>query len=232
MIPNSTSRRESTLAASFNSRLIQFPFGSSPSFFASVVISAGQFVWVCVSRTTPTAARTTVLNARSAAIHGSSLSLRSGPSSLIAHHPLRRPDGRQTRAAGEASLRRPERGRISMHGKDDHRSCSRCRSRRRRPGGKATRAARGGVWAAIVLVLGATGGTVPGAAGATAGTAPSARAPAPATAIASIARAQTVRLGSQTLERCQEKPLASCGKLAVPLDYSSPSGPFISVAYR
>ncbi|HXD55454.1 MAG TPA: alpha/beta fold hydrolase [Solirubrobacteraceae bacterium] len=119
-----------------------------------------------------------------------------------------------------------------MHGKDDHRSCSRCRSRRRRPGGKATRAARGGVWAAIVLVLGATGGTVPGAAGATAGTAPSARAPAPATAIASIARAQTVRLGSQTLERCQEKPLAFCGKLAVPLDYSSPSGPFISVAYR
>ncbi len=41
-----------------------------------------------------------------------------------------------------------------------------------------------------------------------------------------------LRLGSRTLTRCQTKPVAYCGKLAVPLDYSSPAGPEISVAYE
>jgi pimeloyl-ACP methyl ester carboxylesterase len=42
----------------------------------------------------------------------------------------------------------------------------------------------------------------------------------------------TLQLGSQTLSRCESKPLAYCGRLAVPLDYSSPGGPDISIAYK
>jgi pimeloyl-ACP methyl ester carboxylesterase len=42
----------------------------------------------------------------------------------------------------------------------------------------------------------------------------------------------TLRLGSRTLTRCATKPVAYCGKLVVPLDYSSPVGPDISIAYR
>ena len=45
-------------------------------------------------------------------------------------------------------------------------------------------------------------------------------------------RGRMIRLGGRTLARCQAKPLAYCGKLSVPLDYSSPAGPFISVSYR
>ena len=39
-------------------------------------------------------------------------------------------------------------------------------------------------------------------------------------------------LGSQTLSRCASKPLAYCGKLDVPLDYGSPAGPDIAIAFR
>ncbi len=42
----------------------------------------------------------------------------------------------------------------------------------------------------------------------------------------------TLRLGSLTLTRCQSKPAGYCGTLAVPLDYSSPAGPDISIAYE
>ena len=51
-------------------------------------------------------------------------------------------------------------------------------------------------------------------------------------ASSTAARGKTMRLGSRTLSRCQVKPLAYCGSLSVPLDYSSPAGPFITVSYR
>lgn len=41
-----------------------------------------------------------------------------------------------------------------------------------------------------------------------------------------------LRLGSQRPARCSQTPLAYCGRLAVPLDYDSPAGPDISIAYR
>ncbi len=41
-----------------------------------------------------------------------------------------------------------------------------------------------------------------------------------------------LRVGTQTLARCQSAPLAYCGSLSVPLDYAVPSGPHISIAYR
>jgi pimeloyl-ACP methyl ester carboxylesterase len=46
------------------------------------------------------------------------------------------------------------------------------------------------------------------------------------------AAAATLWVGTQKLTRCQSSPLAYCGSLAVPLDYSMPSGPHISIAYR
>lgn len=42
----------------------------------------------------------------------------------------------------------------------------------------------------------------------------------------------SIRLGRQTLRQCATSPLAYCGTLAVPLDYASPAGPDIEVAYR
>jgi pimeloyl-ACP methyl ester carboxylesterase len=54
-----------------------------------------------------------------------------------------------------------------------------------------------------------------------------------ATASAQSARAATtLRLGSQTLKRCETSPLAYCGRLAVPLDYSDAGSPDITIAYR
>lgn len=44
--------------------------------------------------------------------------------------------------------------------------------------------------------------------------------------------AATLQLGSQALQLCEHKPVAYCGKLPVPLDYSSPGGPDISIAFR
>ena len=42
----------------------------------------------------------------------------------------------------------------------------------------------------------------------------------------------SVQVGSQTLNRCAEAPLAYCGSLPVPLDHQRPSGPQISIAFR
>lgn len=55
---------------------------------------------------------------------------------------------------------------------------------------------------------------------------------APATADAAASAPATLQVGTQTLSRCSRAPLGYCGQLAVPLDYSSPAGPFISIAYR
>lgn len=52
--------------------------------------------------------------------------------------------------------------------------------------------------------------------------------PAPARADAPA----TLEVGSLTLARCAGKPLAYCGTLPVPLDYSHPDGPYISVDFR
>ncbi len=43
---------------------------------------------------------------------------------------------------------------------------------------------------------------------------------------------QTITVGSQKLTKCHSNPVAYCGRLAVPLDYSDPGGPTIKVAYR
>jgi pimeloyl-ACP methyl ester carboxylesterase len=42
----------------------------------------------------------------------------------------------------------------------------------------------------------------------------------------------TLKLGSQKLSRCATAPLAYCGSLPVPLDYSSPASPKIAIAFR
>jgi pimeloyl-ACP methyl ester carboxylesterase len=42
----------------------------------------------------------------------------------------------------------------------------------------------------------------------------------------------SVQVGSQTLAKCAEAPLAYCGSLPVPLDHSVPAGPDISIAFR
>ena len=55
------------------------------------------------------------------------------------------------------------------------------------------------------------------------------------TCSAAVARADapaTLRLGSQTLAKCAEAPLAYCGSLPVPLDHSHPAGPDIAIAFR
>jgi pimeloyl-ACP methyl ester carboxylesterase len=51
----------------------------------------------------------------------------------------------------------------------------------------------------------------------------------PAPAGAAPAR---LRLGAQTLTRCEVAPLAYCATMPVPLDYATPGGPRISIAYR
>jgi pimeloyl-ACP methyl ester carboxylesterase len=42
----------------------------------------------------------------------------------------------------------------------------------------------------------------------------------------------TVQVGSQTLSKCAEAPLAYCGSLPVALDHTRPDGPDISIAFR
>ena len=55
----------------------------------------------------------------------------------------------------------------------------------------------------------------------------------PATATAHAARPSSrLRVGTQTLSRCEASPLAYCGTLSVPLDYATPTGPHIAIAYR
>ncbi len=46
------------------------------------------------------------------------------------------------------------------------------------------------------------------------------------------AAGETLLVGTQTLKRCGATPLAYCGSLAVPLDYSAPAGPSLKIAYR
>src|SRR5271155_418494 len=41
-----------------------------------------------------------------------------------------------------------------------------------------------------------------------------------------------LRVGSQTLTLCGSAPLSYCGTLSAPLDYATPTGPRISIAYR
>ena len=54
---------------------------------------------------------------------------------------------------------------------------------------------------------------------------------APATAQAARP-SPSLRVGTQTLTLCASVPTAYCGTLSVPLDYSTPAGPHISIAYR
>ena len=57
--------------------------------------------------------------------------------------------------------------------------------------------------------------------------------PASAAARAAVAgRAVRVQVGTITLRRCAAKPLTFCGRLAVPLDYSSAASPAIRVGFR
>jgi pimeloyl-ACP methyl ester carboxylesterase len=52
------------------------------------------------------------------------------------------------------------------------------------------------------------------------------------TAIAHGEAPASVQVGSQTLAKCAEAPLAYCGSLPVPLDHVRPDGPDISIAFR
>jgi pimeloyl-ACP methyl ester carboxylesterase len=44
--------------------------------------------------------------------------------------------------------------------------------------------------------------------------------------------AASIRLGDVSLPRCHQKRLSYCGRLAVPLDYSSPASPDIEIGFR
>ncbi len=46
-----------------------------------------------------------------------------------------------------------------------------------------------------------------------------------------LAAPKRIVLGSQKLARCSSSPVAYCGTLAVPLDYSAPQSPSITIAY-
>jgi pimeloyl-ACP methyl ester carboxylesterase len=76
------------------------------------------------------------------------------------------------------------------------------------------------------------------ASGALAGAIPATARAARASATLRVATAQaarpsaTLRVGTQTLTLCASAPQAYCGTLSVPLDYSTPTGPHISIAYR
>ncbi len=52
-----------------------------------------------------------------------------------------------------------------------------------------------------------------------------------ATATSAPAPARTMIVGSQKLTQCGSAPTSYCGTLAVPLDYSTPTGPTITIAY-
>ncbi len=51
-------------------------------------------------------------------------------------------------------------------------------------------------------------------------------------AVSGPAAPGTIRLGTLTLRRCAKAPLTYCGRLAVPLDYSSAASPDIRVGFR
>jgi pimeloyl-ACP methyl ester carboxylesterase len=82
---------------------------------------------------------------------------------------------------------------------------------------RATRG-RTGSWPAVLLgALATLAGVVAGA--------------APASARAAHL-ATSLRVGTQTLTLCASAPQTYCGTLSVPLDYSTPTSPRISIAYR
>ena len=47
-----------------------------------------------------------------------------------------------------------------------------------------------------------------------------------------VRAASMLRVGTQTLKLCASSPQAYCGTLSVPLDYATPAGPHIPIAYR
>jgi pimeloyl-ACP methyl ester carboxylesterase len=75
-------------------------------------------------------------------------------------------------------------------------------------------------WLLTVALLALADASALGASAVVARAAPAARA------------AATLRIGSQTLKLCARSPQAYCGTLSVPLDYATPAGPHISIAYR
>ena len=42
----------------------------------------------------------------------------------------------------------------------------------------------------------------------------------------------SLRVGRLSLRRCAQRPLTFCGRMGVPLDYSSPASPDISIGFR
>ena len=49
---------------------------------------------------------------------------------------------------------------------------------------------------------------------------------------AGAGRSGPLRLGRLSLRRCAKRPLTFCGRVPVPLDYSSPASPDISIGFR
>jgi pimeloyl-ACP methyl ester carboxylesterase len=61
---------------------------------------------------------------------------------------------------------------------------------------------------------------------------PSANAAATAPARAAAAQPDRLRVGTITLRKCAARPVTYCGRLAVPLDYSSAASPRIQLGFR
>ena len=76
------------------------------------------------------------------------------------------------------------------------------------------------------------GGTA--AAGSTAGPPGSTAGPPGGGAAAAVGTAPSgsLRVGRLSLHRCAQRPLTFCGRMGVPLDYSSPASPDISIGFR
>ena len=97
------------------------------------------------------------------------------------------------------------------------------------------RGLRGIAALATVIVLGCG----PAAAGATATAAATVTATtttAGTTAASTVTRPPnapaSIRIGQVSLRRCRQKLLSYCGRIAVPLDYSSPASPDIGIGFR
>jgi pimeloyl-ACP methyl ester carboxylesterase len=95
------------------------------------------------------------------------------------------------------------------------------------PSLRACRSRRGAIhWSPALLAVALTAGTGLLAA-------PSARASSPASPAALRQPASpAITVGSRTLHRCARSPLAYCGSLEVPLDYSSAASPDIRIGFR
>ena len=86
----------------------------------------------------------------------------------------------------------------------------------------ATPAAAAGATATAAATVTAAGATAATAAGTTAASTVTRPPNAPA----------SIRIGQVSLRRCQQKLLSYCGRIAVPLDYSSPASPDIGIGFR